>query len=352
MDAFLEPESQKPSTNVLESDEQSEPSVTPVTPDAPSDEAEEWFRKGQMYFNGDGVEKDLEQAVHWYTKAADTGHTTAQLTLGLCLLIRRNQGDFDKASRWLKMVDEKGIVLPEMIPTIAQAFYEGKYYKEALYWYTKGANQGVAEAQYKLGLHYIAGTIVSTDYKKAAHWFEKADKQRYPDAHEQYGYSLYAVGNSYFYGWNGCAEDEAEAVKWYEKSALSGYAGGQWKLGYCYFYGNGIRQNYEKAIHWLKKAVEQDEPEAKTLLALMYMQGIHVSKDEEKAFRLAKEAAEADEPDEDAFVFLGICYCDGAGVRQDLEKARYWLQKSIDAGVNLDEVRKISELYPMLRLSF
>ena len=102
----------------------------------------------------------------------------------------------------------------------------------------------------------------------------------------------------------------------------------------------------------MKKAVEQDEPEAKTLLALMYMQGIHVSKDEEKAFRLAKEAAEADEPDEDAFVFLGICYCDGAGVKQDLDKARYWLQKSIDAGVNLDEVRKISELYPMLRLSF
>lgn len=352
MDDFLESEPQLLNADISNEETLSEYSVNTVVSESPSEEAEEWYRKAKRYYEGDGVEKDLKQAIHWYTKAADADHTMAQLTLGLCLLLRRDSGDFDQASHWLGVADKKGFVPSEMMSTIADAFREGNYYDEALYWYTKGAEQGVAEAQYKLGLNYIADIIVRTDYKKAAHWFEKADKQGYADAHERYGYSLYAVGNSYFYGWNGYAEDEVEAVKWYEKSALSGYAGGQRKLGCCYLHGEGVRQNYETAIHWLKKAVEQDDPEAKTLLGCMYVYGDHLPEDEGKGFRLIKEAAEAKEPDEDAFVLLGTCYCDGIGVRQDLDKARYWLQKSIDAGVNLDDVRKISDLYPMLRLSF
>ena len=33
---------------------------------------------GLRYFNGDGVEKDLAQAVVWFRKAADQGYASAQ----------------------------------------------------------------------------------------------------------------------------------------------------------------------------------------------------------------------------------------------------------------------------------
>ena len=352
LDVFTESEPQKPSTNTMTADEQSEPSVTSVIPEAPSDDAKEWFKTGMMYYEGDGVEKDTEQAVYWYTKSAEAGYVMAQALLGLHYL---NSGNLSDASFWLRKADEGGLVLSDILPdvmnTIANAFMKGDYDAEALHWYTRGADQGNAECQYMLGLQYIANLIVEKDYRKAVYWLEKADKQGHAEAHERLGSTQYDLGNSYYYGWYNLAEDKTEAAKWYEKSALNGYAEGQREIGHCYLHGVGISANPEKAIYWLKKAVGQNDPEAKTILALMYMHGNHLPEDDKKAFQLLKEAAEANEPDENAFAILGTCYCDGMGVKQDLEKARYWLQKSIDAGVNLDEIREVSKLYPMLRLS-
>ena len=57
------------------------------------------------------------------------------------------------------------------------------------------AEQGVAPAQFNLGLKYYGGKGVSQDYK--------------------------------------------EAIKWYRKAAEQGNAGGQGNLGYMYQYGNG-----------------------------------------------------------------------------------------------------------------
>lgn len=353
VDTFTESEPQKTSMNAMKEDEQSKPSVNTVIPEAPSDEAMEWFKKGMMYYEGNGVEKDTEQAVYWYTKSAEAGYVMAQALLGLLHL---HSGKLDDASHWLRKADESGLVLSDILPdvmdNIATAFLKGDYDSEALHWYTRGAEQGNAECQYMLGLQYLANQIVDKDYRKAVYWFEKADKQGHAKAHESLGSAQYDLGNAYYYGWYNLAEDKTEAAKWYEKSAQNGYGEGQREIGYCYLYGIGVRANPEKAIYWLKKAVEQNDSEAKTILALMYMHGNHLPEDDKKAFQLLKEAAEAEEPDEDAFAILGTCYCDGMGVRQDLDKARYWLQKSIDAGVNLDEVRQISELYPMLRLSF
>jgi TPR repeat protein len=37
-----------------------------------------------MYKNGEGVPKDFIKAAEWYKKAADQGHTVAQMNLGNC----------------------------------------------------------------------------------------------------------------------------------------------------------------------------------------------------------------------------------------------------------------------------
>jgi len=43
------------------------------------------FNLGMCYANGDGVAKDAEQAVSWYRRAAEAGHTDAQFNLGVLL---------------------------------------------------------------------------------------------------------------------------------------------------------------------------------------------------------------------------------------------------------------------------
>ena len=38
---------------------------------------------GQLYFNGEGVKKDIPHALHWYNKSAENGFADAQFRLGL-----------------------------------------------------------------------------------------------------------------------------------------------------------------------------------------------------------------------------------------------------------------------------
>ena len=45
-------------------------------------DAKAQFRLGEMYENGEGVEKDYREAVKWYTKAAQQGLASAQNNLG------------------------------------------------------------------------------------------------------------------------------------------------------------------------------------------------------------------------------------------------------------------------------
>jgi uncharacterized protein len=44
------------------------------------------FNLGVCYANGEGVLKDQKEAVTWYHKAAEQGHSNAQVMLGSCYL--------------------------------------------------------------------------------------------------------------------------------------------------------------------------------------------------------------------------------------------------------------------------
>jgi len=56
--------------------------------------------------------------------------------------------------------------------------------KEAVKWYTKSAEQGLAQAQFNLGVRYDNGQGVPQDYKEAVKWYRKAAEQG--DAKAQY----------------------------------------------------------------------------------------------------------------------------------------------------------------------
>ena len=50
-------------------------------------------------------------------------------------------------------------------------------YDEAVKWYRKAADQGLAEAQFDLGLIYQKGQSVAQDYGEAVMWYRKAAAQ-------------------------------------------------------------------------------------------------------------------------------------------------------------------------------
>ena len=86
------------------------------------------------------------------------------------------------------------------------------------------AEQGLADAQYNLGVMYAKGEGVPHDYAEAGKWFRMAAEQADADAQ-------YILGVMYYNG-QGVPQDYAEAVKWFRMAAEQGHAGAQNNLGF------------------------------------------------------------------------------------------------------------------------
>ena len=70
-------------------------------PLAAQGDARAQFKLGVMYRHGEGVPKDVQEAVTWYRKAAEQGHVRAQNNLGV--MYDMGQGvpkDFVRAHMW------------------------------------------------------------------------------------------------------------------------------------------------------------------------------------------------------------------------------------------------------------
>lgn len=73
-----------------------------------------------------------------------------------------------------------------------------------------------ATAQFKLGIMYHNGDVVTQDYEEAVKWYQKAAEQGIADAQCNLG-SMYRDGD-------GVAQDYAEAFKWFQMAAEQGDA--------------------------------------------------------------------------------------------------------------------------------
>jgi TPR repeat protein len=87
-------------------------------------------------------------------------------------------------------------------------------YKQAVYWYTKAAEQGFAAAQYNLGVMYANGQGVIQDDKQAVNWYKKAAEQGYASAQSTLGFM--------YYNGQGVLQDKVYAHMWYNISASNG----------------------------------------------------------------------------------------------------------------------------------
>ena len=99
---------------------------------------------GELYYSGEGIEQNYEEAFKWYEKAAEQGDADAQCMLG-------------------------------------KLYYGGegveKNSREAFKWIEKAAEQGHADAQCSLGLLYYIGEGVERNPREAFKWYKKAADQ-------------------------------------------------------------------------------------------------------------------------------------------------------------------------------
>jgi hypothetical protein len=163
--------------------------------------ADEQFKFGMCYLNGDGVPKDIKKAEYWLTNAAEQNHVEAQYKLG------ELSSEAEKYMYWYTRAAEQGdarsqlrlgliysnkclhVALP--LDELDVPAERVTYGKKAFYLFNEAAKQGYAEAQYELGKIYTEGRYCGypSDDKfvnkdQARYWLSKAVEQDYEYAKE------------------------------------------------------------------------------------------------------------------------------------------------------------------------
>lgn len=99
---------------------------------------------------------------------------------------------------------------------------------------------------------------------------------------------------------DGVARNEVEATKWLMKSAEQGYSDAEFIVGVMYANGDGVKRSDIEAGKWFLKAAKKGDPFAQYNLGLMNAQGIGTSINKPQAYRwFSLAAAQGNKPAQD-----------------------------------------------------
>lgn len=97
---------------------------------------------GDLYEDGNGVERDLRTAAGWYARAAERGHAESmyRLSVGHAWGLGGLRRDDALAAKWLRRSAEGGFRKAQKV--LAQAYERGRFglprdAQQAKYWYDK-----------------------------------------------------------------------------------------------------------------------------------------------------------------------------------------------------------------------
>ena len=182
------------------------------------------------------------------------------------------------------------------------------------------ADQGLAMAQYNLGVMFENGCGVAQSDGEAAEWYHNAAEQGHARAQANLGFM--------FEGGHGVAQNDEEAVQWYRKAADQGLATAQYNLGLMFKNGRGVAQSDEEAVQWFRKAADQGDAGAQFNFGVMFERGRGVAQSDREAVQWYRKAT--DQGHIGAQANLGFAFFHGRGVVQNDKEAFQWFRKAAD----------------------
>jgi S1-C subfamily serine protease len=195
---------------------------------------------------GAGIEKNLPEAVRWFTLSAIQGFAPGQA--GLADLFADGQGvaqDYGEAIRLYKLAAAQDNPYSEY--QLGELEYSGRgvvqNYAEALSWFQLAAHGGYADAQFTVGLMNAMGQGAERNFSEAARWYLLAAQQGNAAAAAQLGL-LYDKGR-------GVPQDFAQSLRWYRLRAQQGNTYAAAFLGESYAQGDGTPRDPLRAYMWL-----------------------------------------------------------------------------------------------------
>ncbi len=248
---------------------------------------------GNIYVQGELVDKDYRKAFKLFKSAADKGLANAQNSVGnmykLGVGVRRDM--------------EKSV----------------KYYRLA-------AEQGSVVAQYNLGNMFFGGYGVKQNYELAAHYYSLAAEANDKDAMFNMGY-MYELGL-------GVKKSYRKAFTFYKIASNRGNLNAMYNLGVLYFEGRGTKKNNEEGFKMHLLAAENGSVKAQCSVVRLYIKGIGTDVNVKEALKWSETVLKSDDIEAKCFInnFLGYSYEYGIGVNKDFAKAEKYYESSANYG--------------------
>ena len=156
-------------------------------------------------------EQNTVQAVYWLTKAAEQNDVNAQYNLASIYLQDKNDPeDMEKGLHWMEKAANLNHIDAQLVLWYMFLF-EKEDTEQAIFWLTKAAEQGDAEAQNELALTYLQDENIPKDIENAFFWMEKAAQQNHIK-------SQFLLGVMFLHEKN----DTELAIPWLTKAAEQG----------------------------------------------------------------------------------------------------------------------------------
>ena len=323
---------------------------------------QEEYELGLSFYNGEGQEKNITEAIMHFKIAANAGNLEAMNKLGAIYCQEEPYLNIDLAIKWFSLASSGGLL--KATSNLGKVYYygptgEGLDYNKALEYFNIAAEKNDVEALSMLGEMYYYGTGVEKDEAKAFVYYLKAsdlgdttsclnvamcfhdgigvEKSLEKSIHylmlacDTDGLAESQLGYMYLTG-DGVKKDPILGEQYLLKAIALGNSTACNNLAYLYFSGDGVERNYEKALKYYEKTVAMDDDYAKCWLRIgyQYEQGLGTPRDLNKAFECYKKAADADIPD--GYNNLGACYKNGWGCEKDDAKALEYYHLAVEHG--------------------
>ena len=243
--------------------------------------AESQYELAMMYRDGTNFDKSEELYNEWMKKAADQGHTLAQVEYADILLERGNEDDISKAMNLYHSAANKGNNDARMkIASFRKNTNDDDLRIEIKKIFLKMAEEGDPINQFKCA-----------DYLIKTAWTN---------------------------------EDRKEAFKWFLKSSENGYPNATHQVALMQRDGVGTAKNYEEMEKNLKKASDFGFLPSIILLADTYIQGRLIPKNEKSAFEQYLKGARLGNGR--CQYQVAIMYRDGIGTDIDVDESEKWFE--------------------------
>lgn len=182
-------------------------------------------------------------------RLADAGDAKAQAYVADDFAFgRTGKRDMEEAMRWLTRSAETGDLRSTV--RVGRLYADRREFEAAAAWFRRAADGGDAEGQDALGLCYLRGAGVPMDLEQARRWLAASAAQGYAAGQSDYGALLLQQGR------------HAEAFTQFNAAAAQGFPRGKHNLAVCYLKGVGVPENEEKAMRLFKEAAAAGDSEA------------------------------------------------------------------------------------------